>query len=215
MRSTDPSFPNDSILHFDDWREVEALRCRIMEHQTACRERARREDFRFEFDPNRTPSPEEEARANRWRAVNGQFWSWLNENRSKYDGHEYRPGFDAYVDLFLQNEFDITKISVVGTYVITTPPPCTEMELPIIRLEKDDLVIDVVHDFGIGNGWCLRLRGRGLDLTAFQPFTHREFERPDGVEHLPPAEGPQTILFVASEHDLHAVLILLLGRGHD
>jgi hypothetical protein len=202
-------------LSFSTSSDFEAAQKAILKDRAATRKFAEENPLELDFDKivNREMTPEAKAEFDAEMAIYGEFLRWLNDNRRNFDHHDYRPVFDAVVDFAWQkHRFNITKISVIGTYTLETPPPCQPLELPLIRLEQGDIIADIVYSFRENHTWCLRHNHPSFDTAIVSRFLSRDPYRADGIEHLPPLVGQQTVYLLDQEEDLFAVLVLLLGK---
>ena len=166
---------------------------------------------------NRPVPPEERARRDAELAKYTPYYRWLNDNRDRVLDHSYRPGFDGYIDFFLEKHhcFQIDHLSVVGTYEITPNPKDVPMELPIIQIRAGDLVLDIVHDFMIPPETIVRLNRAYEPCEVGKQFLSQTSILPDLLGYLPRCGGEQTILAIDSFDDLYGMLSVLLGKQRD
>jgi hypothetical protein len=74
---------------------------------------------------------------------------WVNDNNPP--AHlEYGKGWWDYIEILrrIAWKFNVDHIDVVGTYVVNTPPPEEELEMPVVRLRTPTVELFVKYDFG-------------------------------------------------------------------
>ena len=171
-------------------------------------------DFDFAARFNRSRTSDEVAKADKEFEKVKSFYTWLSDNRDSYNGHSYRPGFDMFVDFFLEqnNRFNFDRLSVTGTYTIITGPEGELMDLPHMQIQKGEMVIDIVHDFFMYPSYLVRIDQTYEPSEMMMEFLSKEEIYPMILKHLSEIGGEQTILPVDELYDLYGVLCILLGK---
>ncbi len=163
---------------------------------------------------NRPETKEQKAEWQAEKLKNGEFFQWLNDNHHQHDKHEWAPGINEYLDFFLGKvrQLPYDKLTVKGTYGITTPPPSQQLTLPHIQIVKNDIVFDVMYDFGIEPYYLLRIRQTLSSISKLSLFISEYPPHPRKLQLLQPYKGEQSILAINTEMDLYAVLTILLNE---
>jgi hypothetical protein len=80
--------------------------------------------------------------------------AWVNDNNPPIE-QAYDKGFWDYVEMVrrLVDKFDGTNERVVGTYVVRTPPPEEELQMPAIAFDVGRASVAVRFDFGADASW--------------------------------------------------------------
>ncbi len=172
-------------------------------------------DFDLVAHFNRPRSSDEVEKAGKQFEKVKSFYTWLNDNRDSYNGHSYRPGFDMFVDFFLEqnDRFEFDSLAVTGTYTIITGPEGEPMDLPHMQIQKGEMTIDIVHEFLPYPSFLVRIDQTYEPSETMMKFLSKEEIYPMLLEHLPEIDGEQTILPVDELYDLYGVLCILLGKG--
>jgi len=78
------------------------------------------------------------------------FFRWVHENNPS-ENLEYRKGWWDCIEIVqrLMDKHEIDAAQVVGTYLMTTPPPKEELCMPIVSLRTTRATILLKCDFGV------------------------------------------------------------------
>ncbi len=82
------------------------------------------------------------------------FDAWVSHNNPPSE-LEYSKGFWDYVEMVRRfvEKFDGTNERVVGTYIVHTPPPVEELQMPAIAFDVGAVTVALKFDFGSDANW--------------------------------------------------------------
>lgn len=82
------------------------------------------------------------------------FDRWVSRNNIP-DTYEYRKGWWDYVELIQRfaRKFDCIDVTVVGHYIVGTPPPEEKLPMPAVVLLRDGVSVAMKWDFGAPARW--------------------------------------------------------------
>ena len=93
---------------------------------------------------------------------------WVNDNNPP--AHlEYGKGWWNYIEILRRVawKFNVDHIDVVGIYVVNTPPPEEELEMPVVRLRTATVELIVKYDFGaFPDEWTVSARTSQTHLRS-------------------------------------------------
>lgn len=97
----------------------------------------------FEWDPIK-------AEENLYKHKAISFDKWVNDNNPD-NSLSYSKGWWDYIEFIrlLCDKFDCSKIDVVSTYIMETPPPTEKLLMPVVSLEIDQIRFIMKTDFGV------------------------------------------------------------------
>lgn len=103
----------------------------------------------------------------------------------------FHKGWWDYVELVrrFSAKFAISRVRVVGEYIVDTPPPCERLPMPAVVLEAERALVALKWDFGQNcrwpHEWTLSVRRhspyRGPTHDLFDPALDLRGERVDGL----------------------------------
>lgn len=153
------------------------------------------------------------------------FYQWVNDNNPSED-LSYRKGWWDFVEYIykLSNLLKPKKVSTIATYMLNTPPPCENIEMPIVLMEFDTASFVLKLDFSriLGNEWevCV-IRQSNVKIENIEPFfTHNsEVNIRDKFKGIPSeyvsgdynASQGQFSCCVSDEMDVYAIIKLVLN----
>ena len=76
------------------------------------------------------------------------LYEWVNKNNPLPE-KQYGKGRWDTIEFYyrLKDSFPKSKPVVIGTYIIQTPPPCEDLELPTVQLRLPAATVVLQHDF--------------------------------------------------------------------
>ena len=149
------------------------------------------------------------------------FDQWVNDNNPA-EHLEYGKGWWDYVGVLqrIAWKFGIDHIDVVGTYIVDTPPPQEQIEMPVVRLRAATAELIIKHDFAaFPVEWTISVRTSQTPGTTLGLFDPRR--RLDSIPGFEPswvypafADSPQQFSCeVEDEWDLVTLLGLFVSGG--
>lgn len=96
----------------------------------------------FEWDPRKTEK-------NFHKSKFISFDKWVNDNNP--DSYlSYSKGWWDYIEFIrsICDKFNCSKVVVVSTYIMETPPPKEKLLMPVVSLEIDQIRFIMKMDFG-------------------------------------------------------------------
>ena len=148
------------------------------------------------------------------------FDRWVSDNNVPAT-FTYGKGWWDYVELVQRfaHKFDVEDVTVVGHYIVDTPPPEERLPLPAVALVGDGIMVAMKWDFGAAcrwpREWTVSVKRRspylGPTFGLFDPSIDLRGARVDGLtpEHVfgPHRENPSA--FTCEVDDEWDVAMLL------
>lgn len=118
------------------------------------------------------------------------FDRWVSDNNIP-STFEYGKGWWDYVELVQRfaHKFDVSDVTVVGHYVVDTPPPEERLPMPAVALVGESVTVAMKWDFGAAcrwpREWTVSVRRPspylGPTFGLFDPNIDLRRERVDGL----------------------------------
>jgi hypothetical protein len=88
------------------------------------------------------------------RSLVTSFDRWVGANNIPTT-FEYAKGWWDYVEVIQRfgRKFDVTDVSVIGHYIVRTPPPEEEVSMPAVSLSGHGVTVALKWDFGATSRW--------------------------------------------------------------
>jgi hypothetical protein len=123
------------------------------------------------------------------------FDRWVAENNVPTT-FEYGKGWWDYVEVVQRfaRKFDVSDATVIGHYIVRTPPPEERLPMPAVALHGDGVTVALKWDFGVMRQWPLEwtvsIRRRSPYLgPTFGLFDPAVDLRGEGIEGLAGRSG--------------------------